>query len=116
MEVLGMLQNIGQRIRLLRQKKGISLNAFAANLDISPGYLSNLETGKTDTVQLSLLEKLQDELTLLPLGNDANETEVDFRLSRIRYKLVQLQLEKPDGVEFLLSTLENGIELLMKKE
>lgn len=116
MEVLGMLQDIGQRIRLLRQKKGISLNAFAANLDISPGYLSNLETGKTDTVQLSLLEKLQDELTLLPLGNDANETEVDFRLSRIRYKLVQLQIEKPDGAEFLLSTLENGLELLMKRE
>ncbi|NEY98659.1 helix-turn-helix domain-containing protein [Heyndrickxia shackletonii] len=45
-----MLKNLGQKIRLMSEKKGISLNPFAKALGISSGYLSQLETGKTKAV------------------------------------------------------------------
>ena len=37
------------------------------NLDIPSGYLSTLGTENSDTIKLSVLEKLQGELYLLPL-------------------------------------------------
>ena len=42
-----MITQLGQTIRNLRKQKNITLNDFADKLDISAGYLSNLETGKT---------------------------------------------------------------------
>ena len=53
-----MIQNLGQTIRNLRKQKGISLQNFAEQIEVSPGYLSNLETQKTDTISLTLLSKL----------------------------------------------------------
>ena len=110
-----MLQNIGQRIRSLRTSKGISLNAFAEKLDVSPGYLSNLETGKTDTIQLSLLEKLQSELHLLPLDSQFSD-EYDTRLDHMKQKLKELDKINPDGAHYLISTFENGLDILLQKE
>ncbi|MBS4171817.1 helix-turn-helix transcriptional regulator [Bacillus sp. FJAT-49736] len=110
-----MLQNIGQRIRSLRTSKGISLNAFAEKLDVSPGYLSNLETGKTDTIQLSLLEKLQAELHLLPIEIDVSD-EIDTRISHAKKKLNELELRNPEGANYLLSTFEKGLEILLKND
>lgn len=109
-----MLQNIGQRIRTLRTNKGIGLNSFAEKLDVSPGYLSNLETGKTDTIQLSLLDKLQNEFYLLPIQSQTTD-ELDLRINHSRQQLGKLQQVDPEGVDYLLTTLENGIELLLKK-
>ena len=50
------MQEIGQQIRQIRNRKGISLNAYANELGVSSGYLSNLETGKTQNITLSVLE------------------------------------------------------------
>lgn len=55
-----MITQLGQTIRNLRKQKNITLNDFADKLDISAGYLSNLETGKTDTISLQLLVKLSE--------------------------------------------------------
>jgi len=57
-----MLNNFGKRIRFLREQKGISLNEFAKKLIVSSGYLSNLETGKTETIPLSLLKNCKRNL------------------------------------------------------
>ncbi|KAB7704910.1 helix-turn-helix domain-containing protein [Bacillus aerolatus] len=108
-----MLYDLGQRIRTIRTNKGISLNAFAEKLGVSPGYLSNLETGKTNTIQLSLLEKLQTELHLFPFEKKSMD-ELDIRLTHANKKMKELQTQNPDAVKYLLSTLENGIELLLK--
>ncbi|MCC2485916.1 helix-turn-helix domain-containing protein, partial [Bacillus pacificus] len=39
-----MITQLGQTIRNLRKQKGISLQNFAEQIEVSPGYLSNLET------------------------------------------------------------------------
>lgn len=110
-----MLQEIGQRIRTLRTGKGIGLNAFAEKMNISPGYLSNLETGKTDTIQLSLLEKLQTELYLLPIKSEPSD-ELDARLNHAKQQLQELEQLNPEFTNYLLTTFEQGLELLLKKK
>lgn len=108
-----MLQNIGSRIRTLRTNKGISLNAFAEKLNVSPGYLSNLETGKTDTIQFSLLEKLQSELHILPLESEDLD-ELDLRMKHAKQLLAKLEHSNPEAAHYLLTTFEKGLELLLK--
>lgn len=108
-----MLQNLGTRIRTIRTNKGISLNAFAEKLDVSPGYLSNLETGKTDTIHLSLLEKLQNELYILPLKGGISD-ELESRLNHALEQLRELEKINPEAARYLLNTFESGVEILLK--
>ena len=46
MSVDMMLKEIGERVRIARQKKNISQAQFAALLDVSVPYISNIEHGK----------------------------------------------------------------------
>lgn len=105
-----MFQDLGKRVRTLREQKGIGLNTYAKMLGVSPGYLSNLETGKTESINLALLSKLQDEFSLLPLQK--SESEIDFRLSRLSEQLKSLNDLDPKAVDYLLQTLEKGVEVM----
>lgn len=106
------MKNIGQQIRLLRVQKNIGLNEFAKELGVSPGYLSNLETGKTQTIQFDVLDAINEKLKLLPeFESNSNETGFEYRMKRSYGMLSQLHKEKPDSAEFLLSHLEKGLEL-----
>lgn len=112
MEVSLMINEIGKHIRTLRTQKGIGLNTFAKQLGVSPAYLSNLETGKTDTIQLSLLQKLQDELHLITIDNSSLPLdETKYRIARASTLLHNLiQQDKAFGY-YILETLEKGIDL-----
>ncbi|MED2864962.1 helix-turn-helix domain-containing protein [Bacillus thuringiensis] len=107
-----MINEIGKHIRTLRTQKGIGLNTFAKQLGVSPAYLSNLETGKTGTIQLSLLQKLQDELHLITIDNSSlTLDETKYRIARASTLLHNLiQQDKALGY-YLLETLEKGIDL-----
>ncbi|MFF2341168.1 helix-turn-helix domain-containing protein [Bacillus mycoides] len=107
-----MIHELGKHIRTLRTQKGIGLNTFAKQLGVSPAYLSNLETGKTDTIQLSLLQKLQDELHLITMDNSLLiQDEIKYRIARASTLLHNLiQQDKALGY-YLLETLEKGIDL-----
>lgn len=107
-----MIHELGKHIRTLRTQKGIGLNTFAKQLGVSPAYLSNLETGKTDTIQLSLLQKLQDELRLITIDNSLLiQDEIKYRIARASTLLHNLiQQDKALGY-YLLETLEKGIDL-----
>ncbi|MGH3620806.1 MAG: helix-turn-helix domain-containing protein [Sciscionella sp.] len=49
---------IGQRVRMIRKRRGLSLDAVAGLAGISKPYLSHLETGKRNFERRSLLENL----------------------------------------------------------
>ncbi|MGH3624447.1 MAG: helix-turn-helix domain-containing protein [Sciscionella sp.] len=49
---------IGQRVRMIRKRRGLSLDAAAGLAGISKPYLSHLETGKRNFERRSLLENL----------------------------------------------------------
>ncbi|WP_026583990.1 helix-turn-helix domain-containing protein [Bacillus sp. J33] len=106
-----MLENLGQRIRLLRKQKGISLNVFAKELGVSSGYLSGLETGKTENIPLKVLEKLQEELAILPMETDDNE--ISHRFAAIRQHYDKLLEKDPEAANYLLSTFENGVRFFL---
>lgn len=108
-----MLENFGPRIRIVRKQKGIGLNTFAEKLGVSPGYLSNLETGKTDTVQISFLEKLNNELNLFPIENTEinKDGEFHYRVERNLNLLKRIHQSKPKEAEYLITVLEQGIDL-----
>ncbi|KAA1186171.1 helix-turn-helix domain-containing protein [Paenibacillus sp. B2(2019)] len=106
------MQEIGRQIRQIRNRKGISLNAYANELGVSPGYLSNLETGKTQNITLKVLEQLQSDLYLIPFPTDDND-ELRMRLDRVYELLSALQNCKPDAVEYLLRCVEEGAEVFL---
>ncbi len=52
------MQRLGEKLRALREQRGMSTRQLAAQLDISsPGYISKLETGKQKP-SLALLLKI----------------------------------------------------------
>ncbi|WP_040204052.1 helix-turn-helix domain-containing protein [Neobacillus jeddahensis] len=110
-----MLENLGERIRKLRIQKGFGLNEFAKILDISPGYLSQLETGKTENINFTLLQRLQEELALLPLNIEPND-EATARLNRAIQLLRTLDNKDKVAAEFLIHNLETSIDWFMNKK
>ena len=107
-----MLEHLGQQIRQLRVRKGKGLNEFAKELHVSAGYLSNLETGKSDTIKLEVLEKIQKELNVLPTDSTSAFSQ---RLNRIEQQIIEL--EKTDSLyaEFLLQNIETSIDWFTKR-
>ncbi|EPC8419166.1 helix-turn-helix domain-containing protein [Bacillus paranthracis] len=113
-----MIQNLGQTIRNLRKQKNITLNDFAEKLNISAGYLSNLETAKTDTISLQLLVKLNEELDLFPSLNQTSSPyhELHFRLDRMCQLLKSLHDTDPKLANYFISHIEEGLELFKQKQ
>jgi len=52
---------LGQRIKRLRQKKGLSQNDFAAMCGIGPRYVAKIEQGET-TLPFSVLTQIAENL------------------------------------------------------
>ncbi|WP_412675754.1 helix-turn-helix domain-containing protein [Bacillus pacificus] len=109
------LRNIGEKIRELRIQKGFGLNEFAKVLDISPSYLSQLETGKTENINFTLLQRLQEELALLPLNFETDD-ETSSRLNRAIQQIKLLQEIDAEAAEFLIHNLETSIDWFMHKK
>lgn len=108
-----MLKHLGQQIRQLRERKGKSLNEFAKELNVSAGYLSNLETGKSDNIKLDVLEKIQEELKVLPMDTTSS---FSVRLRRIEQNLAELDKIDPLYAEFLIQNIETSIEWIKEKK
>jgi transcriptional regulator with XRE-family HTH domain len=109
------VQELGQRIRMIRDKKGFTVKEFAQKIGVSAGYLSNLETGKTDNIKMEVLEKIQKELLILPSVPPDQEDESSFRMNRAMEHYKRLASKDPKTAEYLLTTFENGLELFTKK-
>ena len=108
-----MYENIGPKIRELRIRKGVSLNDFAKDLEISSGYLSELETGKAKSIKFSTLEKIQMELHVFPEGTNSAFSE---RLNRLELQLITLDIQDSLYVEHLLHQMESSIDWFLKHQ
>ena len=105
------MSNFGQQIRQIRQQKGIGLNEFANEIGVSPAYLSNLETGKTQTIQLEVLSKLQKELMLNVDESDSKSDPLVWRVVRISEMLLDLNSKNPIAADYFMKMVEEGSEL-----
>lgn len=102
------MNTLGQQVRIMRNQTKIGLNDYAQKLGVSAGYLSNLETGKTDTIQLKVLETILTDLGVTTIDSDSI---IEQRLKRINYLLTKLHTESPEAFEYFASNLEKGIKL-----
>lgn len=59
-----MQHQLGEAIRKYRKQKSYTMAQLADKLGISIGLLSNIETGKTDSLQLNLLNNIVRELDI----------------------------------------------------
>lgn len=108
--VINKMSNFGQQLRQIRQQKGFGLNELAKEIGVSPAYLSNLETGKTQTIQLEILSKLQQELHMIINEEDPENDPTVWRAERICKLLVDLQSTNPKAANYLMSMVEQGVE------
>lgn len=72
---------LGEKIRNLRKMKGISLRELARRVEISPSFLSELETAQ-GYPSTAVLERLAGELGVS--ATDLNKLDMRSKLSELR--------------------------------
>lgn len=107
------MSSFGQQLKQVRQQKGFELNEFAKELGVSPVYLSNLETGKTQTIQLEVLSRLQNELYLIMDEDEGIDEQTAIRIERISSMLHDLYKLNQPAAEYLMAIVEQGIEVFV---
>ena len=75
----------GEKLRALRQARGILLKDMAAALQVSPAYLSALEHGRRGAASAGLVHQVCQFFGLI--WDDADELTALAKLSRPRLKL-----------------------------
>ncbi|MDR7074675.1 helix-turn-helix domain-containing protein [Fictibacillus barbaricus] len=111
-----MRQEIGQRVCFLRKKKGFSLAEHAKEFGVSKTYMFNLEAGKSKSIYFQILEELQKELHIFPdVLPDKENDESSFRVNHAINRYKELLAKDEEAAEYLLSSFEKGLELLLSK-
>jgi transcriptional regulator with XRE-family HTH domain len=109
--------SLGDWVRTLRMAAGISLNEMAKELSVSSGYLSNLETGKTDHISIETLAKATKVLQSAhcPLCGSfmrdspvADDSELTRRVNRIHQRLLDAITQDPERLKHQLHLMEFG--------
>ena len=85
-------ENYGARIRELRLKMGLGQNDVAAALDVTPGYICNVENGRTAMslrilIYFAKLTGMSLDALVGTLEPDYEETAVDREIAQESAKL-----------------------------
>jgi transcriptional regulator with XRE-family HTH domain len=104
------MKKLGQQVRIMRHQKKMGLSEYAQELGVSSGYLSNLETGKTETIQLTILEKIFDDLGIWTSDMEV-DSATELQLNRIKSLLLKLHKDSPEAFGYFTNNLEHGIEV-----
>jgi len=91
---------VGEIIKAKREEKGISLIDFAKRIEISPGYLSQIENGRKTNPKLDIILRIIHELDIditMLLGLESSD---ESYLSRIP-SLLKLTLAKERNLKQL---------------
>lgn len=92
--------SVGELIKSKREEKGYTLSEFAQRIEISAGYLSQIENGRKTNPKLDIVQRIIHELEIdieMLLGIETSE---DNYLSRIP-SLLKLTLAKERNLKTL---------------
>lgn len=108
----------GDRLRMIRKKKGLSLRALASKAGLSASYLSDLERGTRGAPTAPVLERLADALgvsvdALLGRENPSPTPLLDEADVAFANKLREISLEDRLIIERIL---ENAIARQQREE
>lgn len=102
--------SIGEKIRVIRTEKDMSLNDLASAAGISPSYLSEIERGSVYP-SLATLKQIARELGVSALVLMSYEGSLGHKLKTLReeYGMTQAQLARAAGVTAgLIGQIEQG--------
>ena len=88
---------LGNNINKIRIKKDIKLSALAKMVNISPGYLSDLEKGNKQNPSLDIINKIAEALNV----------PAEYLLKQSAKAIIEDRLEKKDMSFEDLSNLSN---------
>lgn len=93
--------NVGEAVRDLREKKGISLRAFAAMVGVTPGYVSFVERNVvTSPPTEKLIKKMAHIL-------EADEDELLALAGKVSMELVKVFSKHPRQIAALIKSAKN---------
>ncbi|MGM0805988.1 MAG: helix-turn-helix domain-containing protein [Bacillota bacterium] len=110
-----MRQEIGKRVKFLRQKKGYSQEEYAKLIGQSKAYICKIEAGKSKSIYFHILEELVQEGLFAPELASGSDKERDFRTDRIWRQYRALAATDKDAADYLLTCFENGLHLHLAK-
>lgn len=84
------MDSVGERIKYLRDSRGMTIVELSRILSVSPGTLVNMEKGRTDVSAKTLL-KLSELFNVscdwIVSGKDTKESDMYIELVEMRMKL-----------------------------
>jgi transcriptional regulator with XRE-family HTH domain len=88
------MKTLGQKFKMLRQKRGLNQKSMAELLDISIPAYSKLETGITDPnfsriLQIAKIHDI-DIRQLLDVGEDEKNSQ-ELEVDALKYKIAQME-------------------------
>ena len=101
MMFLNQNEQLGKTIRNLREDRGISLRDLASQIDVSPGYMSLIETGKKPVT-----DKMLHEIAHALKADDGKLFNI---LGRTPYRITQA-LESRDSLKRLTLAAQNNLD------
>lgn len=78
------IKEIGKRIRRLRKERGLTVAELAEKVDITEGYLGNIERGAVENPTLKVLTKIAQSLNL-KRENLLSETKSETKRTSFSY-------------------------------
>lgn len=103
------MEEYGKKIKSLRLKMGLTQSSVAKALDVTPGYISNVETGRTSMslrmlIYYAKLMNVSLDFLVGELDSDYQPNAVDNELLKIIEKMT------PDDRANLIKTLKIWIK------
>ena len=95
--------HFGQTLRVLRTTAGLSLRQLARQIEVSPAYLSQVETGKVPPPQPSRIQAIETSLGV-PEGYLLSSTD------RLDASISELLHDAPVVIDFLRTAMQAGLE------
>ncbi|KEI06590.1 DNA-binding protein [Clostridium sp. K25] len=109
-----MQQKLGKTIRSYRNKKGYTITELANKLNVSVGLISNIETGKTDSFQLVLLNNIIKELDI-PLS-EVRLFSTPYTIDNLNTKCKNINKIQPQINSLINSFIETSSVLDFNKD
>lgn len=106
---------LGKTLKKYRKQKNYSITELAEKLQVSTGFISNLETGKSDSFHLDLLNKLIEELDI-PLNEVSIFKNFIFRDIETSQGNITINIESTSKLDkdLLLANIEKLISAYLK--
>jgi transcriptional regulator with XRE-family HTH domain len=110
-----MVENLGTKIRTIRNSRNLSIASFAKEIGVSVGYLSDLENSKptVKTINLNALDKLSKYGIFEDSSSDSINNE---KLKYGTNLLNDLCKTDPEAADYFLDTVIKGVHLYKKEK